>query len=105
MVIPVIIHLYILSDLKVKLENILQMGTRKTKEPQYQCCLEARDKRGVETLGLMSSYTRDIDPKRLVFFRSRYKFVSKGSKALIPSWKLDVPVLLERELSCVKLTL
>ncbi len=53
------------------------MNKAKTKEPQYECCLEYRDKYGLQTLGLMSSHTWLEDPKRLVFLLSRYKFVAK----------------------------
>ncbi|RMF09183.1 MAG: class I SAM-dependent methyltransferase [Alphaproteobacteria bacterium] len=49
----------------------------KTKEPQYQICLDYRDKRGLERLGLMSSQSWYDDPKRLVFMLARYKFVAK----------------------------
>ena len=48
-----------------------------TKEPQYQCCLEFKEKHGLENLGLMSSHTWITDPKRLIFVLSRYKFVAK----------------------------
>lgn len=49
----------------------------KTREPQYQRCIELRDNKGLTRLGLMSSQTWHDDPKRLVFMLSRYKFVSK----------------------------
>ena len=49
----------------------------KTKEPQYQCCIDFKKKYGLQTLGLMSSHTWLTDPKRLVFVLSRYKFVAK----------------------------
>ncbi len=49
----------------------------KTKEPQYQICLDYRDTRGLERFGLMSSQSWHDDPKRLVFMLSRYKFVAK----------------------------
>jgi 2-polyprenyl-3-methyl-5-hydroxy-6-metoxy-1,4-benzoquinol methylase len=49
----------------------------KTKEPQYQCTVEFKKKYGLQKLGLMSSHTWIIDPKRLVFVLSRYKFVAK----------------------------
>ena len=51
--------------------------TAKTKEPQYQICLDYRDERGLERFGLMSSQSWHDDPKRLVFMLSRYKFVAK----------------------------
>ena len=39
--------------------------------------LESLREEGIENLGLMSSGTWKIDPKRLVFVLSRYKFVAK----------------------------
>lgn len=53
------------------------MKSYKTKEPQYQRCLDSQEKYGLQTLGLMSSHTWLTDPKRLVFVLSRYKFVAK----------------------------
>lgn len=49
----------------------------KTKEPQYQECLDAAAERGFERLGLRSSQSWHDDPKHLLFRLSRYKFVSK----------------------------
>lgn len=49
----------------------------KTREPQYQNCLEIRDEHGLTPLGLMSNQTWYDDPKRLVFVLARYKFVAK----------------------------
>jgi 2-polyprenyl-3-methyl-5-hydroxy-6-metoxy-1,4-benzoquinol methylase len=48
-----------------------------TKEPQYHSMVEQANSRGLETLGLMTSYAWNDDPKRLTFTLSRYKFVSK----------------------------
>src|SRR5262245_45675354 len=48
-----------------------------TREPQYNCCLELRDRKGITPLGLMTNYAWNTDPKRLCFTLSRYKFVSK----------------------------
>jgi 2-polyprenyl-3-methyl-5-hydroxy-6-metoxy-1,4-benzoquinol methylase len=48
-----------------------------TKEPQYDSMVEQANDRGLETLGLMTSYAWNDDPKRLTFTLSRYKFVSK----------------------------
>jgi hypothetical protein len=48
-----------------------------TAEPQYQDCLTLRDRQGLTSLGLMSSLGWHVDPKRLVFTLSRYKFVAK----------------------------
>lgn len=53
------------------------MDTPKTKEAQYQVCVEAAAERGYETLGLRGSESWHQDPKHLVFRLSRYKFVSK----------------------------
>ncbi len=49
----------------------------KTKESQYQVCVEAAGERGFERLGLRSSESWHEDPKHLVFRLSRYKFVAK----------------------------
>lgn len=49
----------------------------KTKEPQYQECIEAVAERGFERLGLRSSQSWHDDPKHLLFRLSRYKFVAK----------------------------
>lgn len=49
----------------------------KTKEPQYQECIEAVTERGFERLGLRSSQSWHDDPKHLLFRLSRYKFVAK----------------------------
>lgn len=49
----------------------------RTKEPQYQPCLETAQKSGLTTLGLMSNQVWHDDPKRLLFVLSRYKFVAK----------------------------
>jgi 2-polyprenyl-3-methyl-5-hydroxy-6-metoxy-1,4-benzoquinol methylase len=50
---------------------------RKTREPQYQECLDAVSERGFERLGLRSSQSWHDDPKHLLFRLSRYKFVAK----------------------------
>ncbi|WP_230374105.1 class I SAM-dependent methyltransferase [Pontivivens ytuae] len=49
----------------------------KTKETQYQVCVEAAEERGFERMGLRSSESWHEDPKHIVFRFSRYKFVSK----------------------------
>lgn len=49
----------------------------KTREPQYQECLDAAAERGFERLGLRSSQSWHDDPKHLLFRLARYKFVSK----------------------------
>jgi cyclopropane fatty-acyl-phospholipid synthase-like methyltransferase len=48
-----------------------------TQEKQYQIMLEYRRKRGLESMGLMSSQAWYDDPKRLAFTLSRYKFAAK----------------------------
>lgn len=59
-----------------KLSNDVHMEN-KTKEPQYQECLEASASRGFERLGLRSSQSWHDDPKHLLFRLSRYKFTAK----------------------------
>lgn len=49
----------------------------KTREPQYQECVDAVAARGFERLGLRSSQSWHDDPKHLLFRLSRYKFVAK----------------------------
>jgi 2-polyprenyl-3-methyl-5-hydroxy-6-metoxy-1,4-benzoquinol methylase len=49
----------------------------KTKEPQYQECIDAVAVRGYERLGLRSSQSWHDDPKHILFRLSRYKFVAK----------------------------
>jgi SAM-dependent methyltransferase len=49
----------------------------KTREPQYQRCLDLRDSEGLMRLGLMSNQAWHDDPKHLLFLLSRYKFVAK----------------------------
>src|SRR5659263_224137 len=53
------------------------MNEEMTKEPQYQRCIELRDKNNLTRLGLMSNQVWHDDPKRLLFLLSRYKFVAK----------------------------
>ncbi|HEX8136023.1 MAG TPA: class I SAM-dependent methyltransferase [Pyrinomonadaceae bacterium] len=48
-----------------------------TREPQYQICLDLRDRKGLAQFGLMSNQVWHDDPKRIVFMLSRYKFVAK----------------------------
>lgn len=52
-------------------------GAEKTREPQYQECLDAASERGFERMGLRSSQSWHDDPKHLLFRLSRYKFVGK----------------------------
>lgn len=49
----------------------------RTREPQYQECVEAVADRGFERLGLRSSQSWHDDPRHLLFRLSRYKFVAK----------------------------
>jgi 2-polyprenyl-3-methyl-5-hydroxy-6-metoxy-1,4-benzoquinol methylase len=51
--------------------------TDRTQEQQYQVMLEYRARRGLETLGLMTSQAWFDDPKRLTFTLARYKFAAK----------------------------
>ena len=53
------------------------MSTPKTKETQYQVCVDAATGRGFERFGLRSNESWYEDPKHLVFRLSRYKFVAK----------------------------
>jgi 2-polyprenyl-3-methyl-5-hydroxy-6-metoxy-1,4-benzoquinol methylase len=48
-----------------------------TREPQYNRCLEIKNKQGLTSLGLMTNQVWEDDPRRLTFLLSRYKFVSK----------------------------
>lgn len=48
-----------------------------TREPQYNCVLDMRDRDGFSRFGLMSNYVWNDDPKRVTFLLSRYKFVAK----------------------------
>ena len=48
-----------------------------TKEPQYQGMIEQAHESGLESLGLMTSFAWNDDPRRLAFTLSRYKFVSR----------------------------
>jgi 2-polyprenyl-3-methyl-5-hydroxy-6-metoxy-1,4-benzoquinol methylase len=51
--------------------------TEHTREPQYQICVELRERYGLTSFGLMSNQVWHDDPKRLLFVLSRYKFVAK----------------------------
>lgn len=53
------------------------MGTQKTRERQYQVCMDIFNDKGLTRFGLMSNQTWNDDPKRLTFLLSRYKFVAK----------------------------
>jgi 2-polyprenyl-3-methyl-5-hydroxy-6-metoxy-1,4-benzoquinol methylase len=49
----------------------------RTREPQYERCLEVSEQLGRTALGLMSNQVWHDDPRRLAFVLARYKFVSK----------------------------
>jgi 2-polyprenyl-3-methyl-5-hydroxy-6-metoxy-1,4-benzoquinol methylase len=49
----------------------------KTREPQYQECVDAAATRGFERLGLRSSQSWHDDPRHVLFRLARYKFVAK----------------------------
>jgi cyclopropane fatty-acyl-phospholipid synthase-like methyltransferase len=51
--------------------------TAKTRELQYQFCLDIRDRSGLTSLGLMTNQCWRDDPRRMAFFLARYKFVAK----------------------------
>ena len=53
------------------------MKVAHTLEPQYQNCIDLRNRQGLTTLGLMSNQVWHDDPRRLTFLLSRYKFVAK----------------------------
>jgi len=60
--------------------------TNKTREPQYQVCLDIQERQGLTQLGLMSNQVWQDDPRRLVFMLARYKFVAKmfaGMKSVL----------------------
>lgn len=49
----------------------------KTKEPQYQNCLDIRDRKGLASMGLRGTQVWTDDPRHLLFILARYKFVAK----------------------------
>ena len=51
-------------------------------ESQYDALARMHSKYGSANMGLMSSFTWNNDPKRLLFMLSRYKFVSKMFEGL-----------------------
>lgn len=53
------------------------MDDPRTREPQYERCLDLQRERGLESMGLMTSQAWHDDPKRLTFTLARYKFVAK----------------------------
>lgn len=48
-----------------------------TREPQYKMLLDLRKNMGLTKLGLMTNQVWYDDPRRLLFYLARYKFVSK----------------------------
>ncbi len=53
------------------------MKKETTREPQYQSCLEIRDRKGLASMGLRGTQVWTDDPRHLLFILSRYKFVAK----------------------------
>src|SRR4051794_14236491 len=53
------------------------MATEQTREPQYNICLDLRDRKGFSRFGLMSNQMWHDDPRRLGIMLARYKFVAK----------------------------
>jgi len=51
--------------------------TARTKEAQYEACLQAAEESGVDRLGVMTNQVWRDDPRRLAILLSRYKFVAK----------------------------
>ena len=49
----------------------------KTREKQYQRCLEIRDQKGLTPLGLRGAQVWSENPKQLLFIFARYKFVAR----------------------------
>ena len=50
---------------------------KKTREPQYQRCIDLARESGLATLGVMTNQVWHDDPRRLAFVLARYKFVAK----------------------------
>ena len=48
-----------------------------TREPQYNRCLDIKNRQGLTSLGLMTNQVWEDDPRRLAIMLARYKFVSK----------------------------
>ena len=72
------IEFFEIRDVIQELEIEISMSERATTvEPQYQHHVDLRDKQGLTKLGIEKSAAWHIDPRRLVFALSRYKFVSK----------------------------
>jgi 2-polyprenyl-3-methyl-5-hydroxy-6-metoxy-1,4-benzoquinol methylase len=50
---------------------------KKTREPQYQDQILLHEKQGNTSLGVKTSHTWHVDPRRLLFTMARYKFAAK----------------------------
>jgi len=53
------------------------MKKETTREPQYQNCLDIRDRKGLAAMGLRGTQVWSDDPRHLLFILARYKFVAK----------------------------
>ena len=62
--------------MEAKMNKIAGLS-EKTREPQYNRCLELKGEQGLTPLGLMTNQVWEDDPRRLAFLLARYKFVSK----------------------------
>jgi cyclopropane fatty-acyl-phospholipid synthase-like methyltransferase len=52
-------------------------SSEKTKEPQYQNCIDIRNKKGLLSMGLRGTQVWTENPKQMLFILARYKFVAK----------------------------
>jgi SAM-dependent methyltransferase len=66
-----------MSKISANAAPTIVVGADRTREPQYNNCLEIRDALGLAPLGLMTNQVWHDDPRRLAFLLARYKFVSK----------------------------
>jgi 2-polyprenyl-3-methyl-5-hydroxy-6-metoxy-1,4-benzoquinol methylase len=58
--------------------DLNQVKSKKSRgEPQYQTGIDVIRKRGIERLGVVTSWAWHDDPRHLLFTMSRYKFVAK----------------------------
>ena len=51
--------------------------TEQTREPQYQNCLDIKNKKGLSSMGLRGTQVWTENPKQMLFILARYKFVAK----------------------------
>jgi SAM-dependent methyltransferase len=70
-------QIVILSPRPAEIGTGSGMAEKRIGEPQYEEVVDAVRKRGLERLGLMTSWAWYDDPKRLAFTLARYKFVAK----------------------------